>query len=169
MDDLYEKVLILENKLRLRDKKIAELLDENDELREDNDRLQGLYQDEHCEVLRLKGIQMRKLIIAVDFDGTITKEQQYPEVGEINPEAIRVLKKLQNKCVLCLWTCRAGEELNNAIKKLKDEFDFEFDYINYSPVSTGSPKIVADLYIDDRILGGLLSWDRIEEYLDKCL
>lgn len=53
MDDLYEKVLILENKLRLKDKKIAELLDENDELKEDNDRLQGLYQDEHCEVLRL--------------------------------------------------------------------------------------------------------------------
>ena len=34
------------------------------------------------------------MIIAIDFDGTITKEHKYPEVGEIEERTIEVLKKL---------------------------------------------------------------------------
>ena len=37
------------------------------------------------------------MIIAIDFDGTITKEHLYPEVGEIEERTIEVLKKLQQK------------------------------------------------------------------------
>lgn len=49
MDDLYEKVLILENKLRLKDKKIAELLDENNELKEDNGLLKDMLKRTVCQ------------------------------------------------------------------------------------------------------------------------
>ena len=112
---------------------------------------------------------MRKLIVAVDFDGTITKTKEYPEVGEINAEAIEVLKALKGKCILCLWTCRAGKELDDAVRVLKEDWDFEFDFINYSPVNTGSPKIVADFYIDDRGIGcNSFSWKETGDYLSKC-
>ena len=32
------------------------------------------------------------MIIAIDFDGTITKEHKYPEVGEIEERTITILK-----------------------------------------------------------------------------
>ena len=58
------------------------------------------------------------MIIAVDFDGTITYKNAYPEVGEINPRAIEVLRKLQAQGhKLCLWTCRDwyNHTINDAI------------------------------------------------------
>ena len=69
------------------------------------------------------------MIIAVDFDGTITYKNAYPDVGEINLKAIDVLKKLQAKGhQLCLWTCRDwyNHTINDAIdlcekKNLSDE------------------------------------------------
>lgn len=103
------------------------------------------------------------MIIAVDFDGTITEEHTYPEVGKLNLKAIEVLKKMQQKGhVLCLWTCREGKELFNAEKELYNE-GLIFDYINNSPFSEGRRKIVADVYIDDRSFNSLIDWDIIEE------
>ena len=63
------------------------------------------------------------MIIAVDFDGTITYKNAYPNVGEINPRAIEVLRKLQDQGhKLCLWTCRDwyNHTINDAIDGFED-------------------------------------------------
>lgn len=104
------------------------------------------------------------MIIAVDFDGTITEEHTYPEVGKLNLRAIEVLKKMQQKGhVLCLWTCREGKELFDAEQALYNE-GLIFDYVNNAPYSESRRKIVANIYIDDRNFGGI-DWDEIEREL----
>lgn len=110
------------------------------------------------------------MIIAVDFDGTITYKNAYPNVGEINPRAIEVLRKLQVQGhKLCLWTCRDwyNHTINDAIDACK-ECGLEFDYVNDSPYKTYSRKIIADVYIDDAVLGGITDWDKIEELFDRA-
>lgn len=104
------------------------------------------------------------MIIAIDFDGTITKDHTYPEIGYIEKRTIEVLKKLQKKHTLCLWTCREGKALTIAVDMLKAN-GIDIEWINDSPYTTGSRKIVADLYIDDRAFGGITDWDVIEEHL----
>lgn len=89
-------------------------------------------------------------LIAIDYDGTITKDGgDYPNVGEIKEGCIEALKELQEHCQIALWTCRSGKTLEDALMYLKS-FGFEPDYINEMPYTTGSPKIIASTYIDDR-------------------
>lgn len=96
------------------------------------------------------------MIIAIDFDGTIT-EDSYPEIGELRKELFAILLKLQNDGhELILWTCRMGDKLNEAVKFCNDN-GLYFSKINEnsdSIIKTGwNPrKIVADIYIDDRSL-----------------
>lgn len=89
------------------------------------------------------------MTIAVDFDGTITEQNLYPDVGPFRAYAVNVLKALQQKGhTICLWTCRHGETLDLALLNLKKK-GFTPDYVNEGPFSTGSPKMVANVYIDD--------------------
>lgn len=109
------------------------------------------------------------MIIAIDYDNTITVKDSYPNIGVIDPKAIDVINKLKDRGhTLCLWTCRSYETgtLQEALEALK-KAGIEFDYINESPYNTGSPKIVADIYIDDRAFGGIVDWNIIEKYLCK--
>ncbi len=94
-------------------------------------------------------------IIAVDFDGTLCYSN-WPELGEPNNVLITYLKewkKQGNK--LILWTCRAGEPLDNAVLWCKQQ-GLEFDAINdnlpeiVSLYGNNSRKITCDYYIDDR-------------------
>ena len=105
------------------------------------------------------------MIIAIDFDGTITKEHRYPRIGVIDTKAIEVIKKIKRKHTICLWTCRDGEALQEVVDTLEQDYGLVFDYINDSPYSTGSRKIVADYYIDDRAFGGVIDWYVIEKHL----
>lgn len=105
------------------------------------------------------------MIIAVDFDDTITESSEYPIMGKIRPEAVRVLKRLKEAGhILILWTCREGEYLEEAVNALIDN-DVYFDCVNENYVSAQTRKIIADLYIDDRALGGITDWNSIEKYL----
>ena len=109
---------------------------------------------------------MNKLVIAVDFDGTIVNnDKPYPYVGTIKPEAIRVIKKYWDKYIWCLWTCRSGDHLQMALDELK-KHDIEFQWVNDSPGSGSRRKIIADLYIDDRAFPNYLNWYSIDEYLE---
>ncbi|WP_423128331.1 BT0820 family HAD-type phosphatase [Gaoshiqia sp. Z1-71] len=107
----------------------------------------------------------KRLIIAVDFDGTIV-EHKYPQIGKELPFAIQTLKMLQqNGHRLILWTCRAGRELEEAVLFCRER-GLEFYAINKNyPEESWKPessrKIVADLYLDDRIPGGLPSWTEL--------
>lgn len=89
------------------------------------------------------------MTIAVDFDGTITQRNAYPDIGPFRKNAINVLKALQEKGNdICLWTCRHGETLAQALTNLKEQ-GFTPNYVNCAPFTTGSQKIIANIYIDD--------------------
>jgi hypothetical protein len=101
------------------------------------------------------------MIIAVDFDGTIV-EHKYPEMGKPIPFAIETLLKLQKeKHILILWTVREGRLLNEALEYCaRQGLYFYAANANYPEEdrSKASRKLSADLFIDDRNLGGLPDW-----------
>lgn len=107
--------------------------------------------------------------IAVDFDGTIV-ENCFPEIGEERPFAVDVLKKLRDEehHVLILWTVRNGAYLEDALRWC-EECGLVFDAVNthyfeegeYVPETDISHKVNADLFIDDRNLGGVPDWTTI--------
>lgn len=115
------------------------------------------------------------MIIAVDFDGTIV-ENRYPEIGKEMPFAIEVLKKLQNeRHRLILWTVREGKLLNEAVEFCKTR-GLEFYAVNRDYPEEEkernnhfSRKLKADLWIDDRNLGGLPDWGTIYEMVHHKL
>lgn len=103
------------------------------------------------------------MTIAVDFDGTIV-EHRYPKIGRELPFAIDTLKMLQKEQHrLILWSVREGELLQEAVDYCKER-GLEFYAVNrdYPEEQKGdrgfSRKLKADLFIDDRNLGGLPDW-----------
>ena len=105
------------------------------------------------------------LIIAVDFDGTIV-EDAYPQIGSAKIFAFETLKQLQNDGHrLILWTYRNGRKLEEAVVFCKKNgIDFYAVNKNYpEEIFEGkvSRKINADLFIDDRNIGGMLGWGEI--------
>jgi hydroxymethylpyrimidine pyrophosphatase-like HAD family hydrolase len=107
--------------------------------------------------------------IAVDFDGTIV-EDEYPKIGKPQLFAFETMKKLQEAGHrLILWTYRHGRALDEAVafcekngitfyavNKSFPEEQFEEKY---------SRKINADIFIDDRNVGGLVSWGEVYQKL----
>lgn len=105
------------------------------------------------------------MIIAIDFDGTIV-EHRYPAIGRIRPFAFEALKALQAKQHrLILWSYRSGKELNEAVEFCRlNGIEFYAVNKNYPEEKWNvhdSRKILADIYIDDRNLGGIPSWGEI--------
>lgn len=95
------------------------------------------------------------MIIAVDFDGTCV-EHEYPEVGMDVEGAVDVLKALRaNGHRIILFTMRSGSKLDAALRWFKER-KIELWGINENPEQkewTSSPKVFADLYIDDSAVG----------------
>lgn len=89
--------------------------------------------------------------MAVDFDGTCVKHR-YPMVGEDVDGAVSVLKELVRKGhKIILYTMRGGDTLDDAISWFIDN-DIELWGINRNPEQyrwSSSPKVFANLYIDD--------------------
>jgi hydroxymethylpyrimidine pyrophosphatase-like HAD family hydrolase len=111
----------------------------------------------------------RSLIIAVDFDGTIV-EHRYPSIGRVRPLAFETLSILQAKGHrLILWSHRAGQKLEDAVTFcLSNGIEFYAVNKNYPEEvwnEKDSRKILADIYIDDRNLGGIPSWEEIFKVL----
>ncbi len=107
------------------------------------------------------------MIIAVDFDGTIV-EDKYPDIGNEKPFAIQTLKMLiEERHRLILWTVREGRELENAVEWCHQRgVDFyavnkDFPEERMDTNAVFSRKIKADLFIDDRNVGGLPDWGAI--------
>lgn len=111
------------------------------------------------------------MIIAVDFDGTIV-ENKYPEIGKERLFATDTLKMLiKERHQLVLWSCREGKLLDDAINWCKDR-GVEFWAINRDYPEEDitknrhfSRKIKADLFIDDRQVGGLPDWGTIYQMI----
>ena len=106
------------------------------------------------------------MIIAVDFDGTVVKHR-YPLIGEEIPFATEALKMLiKEKHRLILWTVREGKLLDEAVEWCKQRgvefYAVNRDYPEEDAAHNGfSRKIKADVFIDDRNLGGLPDWGQI--------
>ncbi len=110
-------------------------------------------------------------IIAVDFDGTIV-HNAYPGIGKPLLFAFETIKKLQQEgFLLILWTYRSGKQLEEAVAFCKKN-GIEFYAVNKSYPEeifseSISRKIQADLFIDDRNIGGMLGWGEIYQLLSK--
>ena len=104
------------------------------------------------------------MVIAVDFDGTIV-EDRYPEIGRERIFATDTLRMLAAEGHrLILWTVREGRALEEAVDWCRSR-GVEFWAVNKdfpeekAGLSEGySRKIKADLFIDDRNLGGVPDW-----------
>src|SRR6056297_2529519 len=109
--------------------------------------------------------------IAVDFDGTIV-EHRYPDIGKEMPFAFETLKALiEKRHQLILWTYRSGSELEEAVEFCRKN-GVEFYAVNknypeevFDQHSMGR-KIIADIYIDDRNIGGFPGWGEIYQMLN---
>ena len=112
------------------------------------------------------------MTIAVDFDGTIV-EHRYPKIGEEIPFATETLKILaQERHKLILWTVREGELLEEAIEWCRQRGVFFYSVNKDYPEEEKSHngfyrKLKADLFIDDRNLGGLPDWGTIYQMIHE--
>lgn len=103
------------------------------------------------------------MVIAVDFDGTIV-EHKYPAIGRELPFATETLRMLiRDRHKLILWSVREGRLLDEAVEWCRER-GVEFYAVNrdYPEESrehdSFSRKLKADLFIDDRNIGGLPDW-----------
>lgn len=99
----------------------------------------------------------RPRIIAVDFDGTLC-ENKYPDIGAPIPTVIEFVKRQKaDGNIIILWTCRAGQQLADAVTWCKNQ-GLIFDYINENVKENvamyggDTRKVFADVYIDDKTL-----------------
>jgi len=110
--------------------------------------------------------------ISIDFDGTIVTHE-YPRIGKPIPNAIEVIRKLYEAGhELILWTYRHGDYLQAAVDYCEKN-GLSFYAVNENhPNESFDPNessrlIKADVYIDDRNIGGLVDWLEIEQILLK--
>ncbi len=109
-------------------------------------------------------------IAAVDFDGTLN-HGEYGDVMEIDDDALDILRQYQtNGGKVILWTVRCGSALDDALLALT-EHGFTPDMVNANMPGaevwlernnalTLSPKVYADVYIDDRAtVDGVVDWE----------
>ena len=91
------------------------------------------------------------MIIAVDFDGTLCVDNNYPNITSPNTTLFSFLIARRNSGdKIVLWTCREGKELQEAVDWCR-ELGLEFDAVNENVLEIPfySRKVVADMYIDD--------------------
>lgn len=109
------------------------------------------------------------MIISVDFDGTIV-EHKYPAIGKEMPFATMTLRQLmKDGHKLILWSVREGELLDQAVKWCEERgvrfyavnSDIDEDASDHQGTKQYSRKIKADVFIDDRNVGGLPDWGTI--------
>jgi hypothetical protein len=115
-------------------------------------------------------IDFTNIKIAVDFDGTIV-EHEYPGIGKEKLFAFQTLKELNKLGAnLILWTFRNGKELDEAVEYCRRN-GVEFYAVNKNYPEeifneTISRKIDADIYIDDKNIGGFLGWSEVWQTLN---
>lgn len=112
-------------------------------------------------------------IISIDWDGTVV-ENAYPEIGELRKNAKEVINRLFDEgFVILINTCRAGMYEGEVYKFLVKN-QIAFNYINCNLPSQiehfgmDCRKLSADIYIDDKQLGGIPDdWEVIYELIHK--
>jgi hypothetical protein len=110
------------------------------------------------------------MTIAIDFDGTLVRDE-YPRLGPLQPDALRCVNRLYGDGhYIIIWTCRTGDQLLAAVNHLLALG------VKFHRVNSGKPgevaayggegkKVAADVYVDDRQVGGLPPWRDIYEII----
>lgn len=114
-------------------------------------------------------------VLAIDFDGTITKKSKYPVMGDMRSEIPKFLKDMKDKgYVVVLNTCRKGKYLKEAVQLLRkcNVYDmFDWGYLNDDSKKGDSGKIVASFYLDDRAcfidLDDAKVWPYLPDMIDR--
>ena len=113
------------------------------------------------------------MTIAIDFDGTIV-EDKYPEIGHEKPFATQTLRMLiEKRHKLILWTVREGKCLEDAVNWCRERgvefYAINKDYPEEKRENNNhfSRKIKADVWIDDRNIGGLPDWGTIYRMIEE--
>lgn len=105
------------------------------------------------------------MIFAVGFDGTIV-EHKFPKIGEELEGATETLCMLQEAGhKIIIWTCRCEPYLSPVSKWFKQR-NFVPDAVNsnfHFVPGFAMPKILADVYIDDRNFPPFSGWAAVRE------
>lgn len=93
--------------------------------------------------------------IAVDFDNTLVEKGEFPAFGELKEDTVDLIKRFYKnlKNIIILYTCRDGNDLNEAITFLRNK-NVPFDLVNenyLAPFKT-SCKPFYNILIDDRVV-----------------
>ena len=107
------------------------------------------------------------MIIAIDFDGTIV-EDQFPDIWKMKDGAREAINQLYaDGYTIIIWSCRTGIKKARAIEWLVMQ-GIRFHHFNKSCPNNvakyggkDTRKVFANLYIDDRMLFMLPTWDEI--------
>lgn len=120
------------------------------------------------------------MIFAVDFDGTISKEDNYPGTGDLIPFSKETINKLYDKGhEIIIWTSRDNDTIENVVNFLQ-EHGIKYHGINESSKTlldkygNNPRKIGADCYIDDKTIGmrkkcGNFNWEKFNKNLDDYI
>ena len=105
-------------------------------------------------------MKTKPLRIAVDFDGTLC-QYDFPDIGEPTKDQVDLMNRLiqmrEDGHKIILWTNRGDNEHYSSLGDALNWFSargLDFDAINQNlpgqkKLSGPSPKIMADIYIDD--------------------
>ena len=111
------------------------------------------------------------MVIAVEFHGTIL-EHMYPKIGKEIPFATDTLKELiKDGHQLILWSVREDGLLQEAVdwchRRGVDFWAVNKDYPEEERSKNNhfSRKLKADMFIDDRNVGGLPDWGTIYQMI----
>jgi hypothetical protein len=112
-------------------------------------------------------------IISIDFDGTIV-ENAYPDIGTLKKGAKEVINRLCDEgFVILINTCRTAM-YEAGVYRFMAENDIKYHFINCNLPSQieyfgmDCRKLSADIYIDDKQLGGIPDdWEVIYELIHK--
>lgn len=114
----------------------------------------------------------KKLVLAIDFDHTIAEVDDYtcwekPVIQGLIVGAKEYINRLhQDGHTIIINTARESANLAKAIEFL-NENGVEYDFVNCNTpkhiafMKRDSRKVVADVYIDDKNIGGIPTWDEI--------
>lgn len=101
-----------------------------------------------------------RLVIGVDFDGTIVTSN-YPAIGKSKFMAIPILRWLQRRHTVVLWTCRGGQHLDKALNWCRDN-GLRFNFVNVNTFERikeyggDCRKLSCDILVDDT--AGFVFW-----------
>lgn len=126
-----------------------------------------------CGLGTLRLLGDKEVIVAIDFDGTIAREN-WPHIGDPIPGAFDAIAELSDaRHCLILNTCREDKKLAEAKNWLhKNNVLRHFSEFNENDATLSrffandSRKIGADVYIDDKGIGcpkksGIVDWKEI--------